>query len=121
MIKVLLAEDEATTSRLLVNMLKNMGFIPIVCTEGSTAWKVLQANPDIELIITDMQMPEMDGRALIKHVKEDERICQIPIIIISGIVKLSEISDLLESGATYFLPKPVDQKDFAQYISKILN
>lgn len=120
MTKVLLAEDEEVTRRLLASILKDMGLVAIACVDGSTAWNVLQSNPDIELIVSDMQMPGLDGRHLVQNCRKVAAISEIPIVIVSGVVKLRDIADVLALGATYFVPKPIVRGEFTAYIENLL-
>ena len=77
-------------------------------------------NQDIDLLITDFSMPEMDGRRLIQRIRNSSNLKQIPIIIVSGVVGPKEIADVLEAGATAFLPKPLKVKDIKEYINRYL-
>ena len=121
MIKVLVADDDELTLRILCKIVQDMDLVPIACADGATAWNVLKANPDIAFIITDMQMPELPGRDLIEKLRANEQMRDLPVIIVSGVVRLREIKDLLDAGASYFLPKPIERKDLESYVVRLLN
>jgi CheY-like chemotaxis protein len=117
--KVLVAEDDATTRQLIARMLEAEGASAIQCSDGKRCWQTLLDNPDIKLVVTDMYMPEMPGSELIAKMKSEESTREIPIIMVSGRVKLSEIDSILALGADRFLPKPIEGKDLKKY-SKFL-
>ncbi|MCB0318661.1 MAG: response regulator [Bdellovibrionales bacterium] len=118
--KILIAEDDKVTLTLLSKTIEKHGFIAIQCSDGKRAWDTLKDNSDIDLLITDMKMPNLAGDELIKLVNEDEKLSGLPIIIISGVVKLSEIKHILDSGASRFLPKPINTEELIEYINRLL-
>lgn len=72
------------------------------------------------MLITDIMMPRMDGTTLIRTLRADQRVSSIPIVIMSAFIGIKEIATLLEIGATWFLPKPVDQGTLEGYINRAL-
>ena len=63
---------------------------------------------DIDVVLTDIEMPEMDGYALLRHRHEDERLREIPFIVISGVDEMDSIIECIKLGAEDYLPKPFD-------------
>ena len=117
---VLLVEDDPMTQILIKSLLTSVGHVVIVASSGEHALETLRSNNNFDLLITDVMMPGMDGRELIKCIIEDDSINDMPVIIISGIIKSSEVWSLLESGATYFIPKPIKKDVLYDYISLCL-
>ena len=120
MIKALIAEDDITTRKLIVSTLESLDYVVIQCSDGMQAWKVLQDNPDISLIVTDVMMPNLEGRELVKMIRGNNRYDKIPIIIISAVIKVSEISNLLELGASRFIPKPINLSELEEYATALI-
>jgi CheY-like chemotaxis protein len=118
---VLVAEDDTVSRRIIVRAVNSLGHHTIETSNGETAWQILQDNPNIELIITDLMMPKLDGKALIQILKGNDNLKDLPIIMISGIVPLREISSILELGASRFMPKPVKTSDLVNYVKCLLN
>ena len=81
---------------------------------------MLLDNPGVELLISDVKMPRLDGRELIRLVRSSGPFATLPLIVVSGAVGPHEISDLLESGASRFLPKPVEAAFLRDYIRLLL-
>lgn len=118
--KILVAEDDAIASKLIRKCLDSMQLVSIASSNGKRAWDVLVDNPDISLVITDIAMPDMDGRELIQAMKENEKLKNIPIIIVSGIIGPNQISTVLSLGASRFLPKPIDIGMLKEYVTLLL-
>lgn len=120
MARILIAEDDPITCRLLYKIIEKMGHTPFISPNGKHAWEALQANNFFNMLITDLMMPEMDGRELIRLMRNDSRFTKFPILLISAVIKISEIRDLLDRGASAFLGKPVDRNDLQENIDQLL-
>lgn len=118
--KVLIAEDDPTNQKIIAKFVDKMGLVSIVSPNGRHAYETLNAYNNINLLITDVMMPEMDGRQLIQTIRGNTFLKKIPIIIISAVIGVSGISDLLEIGATFFLEKPIKRNDFEEYVHRCL-
>jgi CheY-like chemotaxis protein len=106
--KILLADDDLVTRKVLHRMLTKEGFVVVLASDGRRALNILEDNADFDLLITDILMPNMDGRQLIQTLHGDKRFENLPRIIMSATVSIKEISTLLEQGASRFLAKPVN-------------
>lgn len=120
MLKILIAEDEVTTRKLLANATNDLGLVSLEASNGRTALNFLCDNPDISLLVTDIAMPEMDGRELIAAARQHPAFADLPIIIVSGIVSLNQINEILIAGAWRFMPKPIDLRMFRDYLRLFL-
>lgn len=114
LVPILIAEDSALLNKLIVDSLKNAGYENLIHTEnGQKAYDVIcQCKADgtlrehVRCIITDIEMPEMDGHRLTKLVKEDEATKDIPVVIFSSLVN-DEMKKKGEAlGADAQLSKP---------------
>ena len=120
MARILIAEDDMATRMVAGKMLEKMGHIPVFSSDGQHAVETLHIDGGIELLITDVMMPRMDGRALIKTLRGIERFRNLPVIVISAVVGPREIADLLDLGASRFQPKPLDMKELKENIDSAL-
>ncbi|MBU2546831.1 MAG: response regulator [Proteobacteria bacterium] len=121
MAKILVVDDDESIRWVLAQLVEHIGHAAFKCRDGQRALDALMDNPDIELIITDVSMPGMDGRTLIRKVRALEDFKRLPIIIISGVVGPREIADVLDLGATAFLAKPVSAGDLNEYIKRYID
>lgn len=113
-VPILIAEDSPLLNKLIVDCLKKAGYDNLIHTEnGQRAYDVItQCKADgslkdhVRLIVTDIEMPEMDGHRLTKLVKSDETTADIPIIIFSSLVNEDMKRKGEELGADAQLSKP---------------
>lgn len=113
-VPILIAEDSPLLNKLIVDCLKSAGYVNLIHTEnGQRAYDVItQCKADgslkdhVRLIITDIEMPEMDGHRLTKLVKSDEETEDIPVIIFSSLVNDDMRRKGEELGADAQLSKP---------------
>lgn len=111
---ILIAEDSPLLNKLIVNSLKQAGYTNLIHTEnGRQAYDVIQQceadgtlKDHVRCIITDIEMPEMDGHRLTKLVKEDEATKDIPIVIFSSLVNEEMKRKGSALGADAQLSKP---------------
>ena len=121
MVKIVIADDEQIICKTFQKALESIGHCAIKCRNGKIAFNVLQDNPDVNLLITDYAMPEMNGKELLEQVKADETLAHIPVLVVSGVLRPKDISDLLKIGAAEFMPKPVKIKDLKDFVQKALS
>ena len=119
--KILLVDGSIAELERISAPLEGAGFIVFRATSATLALNVLDCNPGFNLVITEMALPDFPGKELIKRMRILPPYQQVPSIIVSNKVKLHEIDELLELGASYFLPKPLRIEDLFEYISKLLS
>ncbi len=104
--KVLVVEDHHDTSFLLCRLLKMEGYEVEHAIDGMVGFSTATSeHPD--LIVTDIQMPRMDGIEMIKRIRDSRPISKTPIIVMSAYGKRL-INDAIEAGADAFVEKPID-------------
>lgn len=108
--KVLVVEDHHDTSFLLCRLLKSEGYEVEHAIDGMVGYKAAESSPP-DLIVTDIQMPRMDGIEMIKRIRESQTGKRIPIIVMSAYGQ-RRIADALVAGADAILEKPIDLSSF---------
>ena len=121
MAKILIVEDDPRSRYIIVRIVENLGHFTIQSPNGRHAYETLCHNLDVELMITDVMMPEVDGRDLVRLIRGNESVAKLPILIISAVIGVNSILDLLKMGATAFLPKPVSSTDIEEYLNKYID
>ncbi len=117
---VLLAEDEYTTTLLVTDFLQMSGYRVITAEDGIQAIEQAKAeNPDV--ILMDIQMPEMDGLEAIQHLRADGELAQVPIIALTALAMEGDRERCLAAGASDYLSKPIDLSRLAMCIDKHLD
>lgn len=119
--KVILVADDSATIRKFVSFSLNVrGYDIISVSDGMEALEKLPQN-NVDLIITDLNMPNVDGFELIKKIRSNEEYADIPIIILSSLSSQDEVSKGLSAGANSYLIKPFDPNRILYEVSKYLN
>ena len=116
--KVLVVEDHHDTSFLLCRLLKTEGYEVEHAIDGMVGFNAAENAPP-DLIVTDIQMPRMDGIEMIKRIRGSKDISRTPIIVMSAYGKRL-IDDALEAGADAFIEKPIDLDSFLETIKSRL-
>lgn len=101
---ILIVEDNNDIRQYLSNELRQ-SYLTLEAGNGEEALNILKEQ-DIDLILTDVMMPVMDGLKLCKHIKQNLYTCHIPIIILSAKADLKEQLEGLQMGADDYIPKP---------------
>ncbi|MBF0480404.1 MAG: response regulator [Desulfovibrionaceae bacterium] len=120
MARILIAEDDPTSRIVCYKIVEKLGHIPLASPDGKHAYQTLLSDNRIDVLITDIMMPVMDGRALIMTLRGHTELIDLPVIIMSAVVGIEDISDLLRLGADLFLPKPINGADVKDYIERCL-
>jgi CheY-like chemotaxis protein len=107
MVDILVVEDELGTRNVIANVLRGGGHHVLLASTAVRALCLLEDNPSVEMVITDVIMPTLDGREFVATLQRDPRFSKLPVLIMSATVGVAEISKLLKAGATRFLAKPV--------------
>jgi CheY-like chemotaxis protein len=103
--KVLILEDMPDQAYIVEYYLKKMGFKTVISYSG---YEAIQLLTKVDIIVTDIQMPEMSGMEFIRFVREQS---QIPIIVISAYADHHIMDEVFKTGANYYLVKPIDSAD----------
>ena len=117
--KVLIVDDFATMRRILRNILKQIGFTNIVdADDGNTALKELQKEK-IDLILCDWNMPEMPGIDLLKTLKADEQLKDIPFVMVTAEAQKDNIIEAVKSGVSSYIVKPFTAETVSEKLNKV--
>jgi pilus assembly protein CpaE len=105
--RVLFVDDEAQIRKLLSTWLTRQGYEVIVANDGWEALKAIRAKaPD--LVITDVNMPNMNGLELTRRLRADHRTARIPVIMLSARKQADDVLTGYAEGADEYIPKPVE-------------
>jgi class 3 adenylate cyclase len=105
---ILVVDDSRTLRRILIRELNSLGFQNIVeAANGLEAIEVVKSKA-IDLMLLDMEMPELDGLGVLAALKSDQVYKSLPIIVISGADQFEKTIKCIEIGAEDYLPKPFD-------------
>ena len=106
--KVLIAEDDRVSRRMLQRQLEKWGHDVVAAVDGRDAWEKFQAD-DFSIVVSDWMMPEMDGIELVRRIRESETAGYVFVILLTARSKKEDIIVGMEAGADDFLSKPFDR------------
>lgn len=105
---ILIVEDNVTTRELITGYLRPKNYTTLVANHGQEALALLDTQ-DIDLVMCDILMPVMDGYQLLKAMRADETLQDIPVVVISAIGDMESVLTCLELGADDYLYKPINR------------
>jgi putative two-component system response regulator len=118
-LKVLAVDDDIINLKLLKSILmKSPGVAQVVeAKNGADAIGVLKSQDDIDIILLDIIMPVMGGLEMLKVIRADDSLRQLPVIVLT--TDETKKGEALECGANGFLMKPVREKDVLAKIAQL--
>jgi two-component system sensor histidine kinase and response regulator WspE len=102
--RVLAVDDSLTVRELERKMLTARGYVAEVAVDGMDAWNAVRAG-SYDLVITDIDMPRMDGIELARRIKQDDRLKSMPVLIVSYKDREQDRQRGIQAGADYYLTK----------------
>lgn len=119
-INVLLVEDSIEDAAYTEKVLKfhRMKGDLVLATSGQEALKALEGTPP-DLILLDINLPDMSGIDLLTRIKEDPRLSRIPVVMLTGSNEDLDIQKCYDRGASTYLVKPISERDFAVVMNNL--
>jgi len=116
---ILIAEDSATQREILKDILKNHNYSVTAAENGKIAFQKLTQHK-ADLVISDIDMPVMDGYELCSTIKHDDRFKDIPVILLTSLSDTSNVALALQAGADNFITKPYDPEYLVSRITQMI-
>ncbi|WP_456433547.1 chemotaxis response regulator CheY [Thermosulfuriphilus sp.] len=117
--KILIVDDFATMRRIVKNILSQLGFKNFIeADDGTTAWEILQKEK-IDLIVSDWNMPKMTGLELLKKVRADERLKDLPFLMVTAEAQKENIIEAVKHKVSQYIVKPFTAETMGEKIKKI--
>ena len=117
---VLIVDDSRTVRNLVAFIMKREGLRVTTAEDGLDGLEKLYSNPDIDLIISDVNMPGMDGFTFIKNDREQEAYRDLPIIVLSTEGQERDIQQGLNLGANLYMVKPAQPETLVRNVKMLL-
>ncbi|HIJ95773.1 MAG TPA: response regulator [Desulfuromonadales bacterium] len=108
--KILIVDDDMRNVFSLSSALAEKNILFFEAENGFEALKQLNLQPDIDLILMDIMMPEMDGYEAMRKIRADARFHNLPIIALTAKAMKGDREECLKAGASDYIPKPVDME-----------
>ncbi len=119
--KILIVEDSVTMRQLLGFALNRLGAVEIIeAGDGLEALKILRSGQKIDVALVDINMPVMDGFKLIQHIRQDLKMDDLPIVVITTESKPETVEKARSLGVNHYITKPIRQSDVLEKVRGLL-
>jgi len=119
-LQVLVVDDSATARKHISRVLGNLGINHIHCAENGLAAAKLLGERYFDLVVTDYNMPEMDGEQLTRYIREHSSQSSVPVLMVTSEESGSRLSAVQQAGVSGICDKPFDPQTVKQMIRNIL-
>ena len=117
--KILIVDDFSTMRRIIKNLLRDLGFTNTAeADDGSSALPMLQSG-NFDFLVTDWNMPGMTGIELLKAVRADDKLKNLPILMVTAAAKRDQIIEAAQAGVNGYVVKPFTAVVLKEKIEKI--
>ncbi len=122
MAKKILIVDDSESIRVVVGMaLRSEGYDVVVGNDGQHALELLLENEDVSLIVSDLNMPRLDGIAFLKEVRKLDKFKFLPFLILTTESQESKKMEAKQSGATGWIIKPFVKEKLIAVVKKVIS
>lgn len=119
--RFLVVDDSSTMRRIIKNTLGRLGYKDILEAEdGAVAWDIMEKNPEIDVLVTDWNMPEMNGLELVKKVRSNDEYEDMPIIMVTTEGGKTEVITALKAGVNNYIIKPFTPQVLKEKLEAVL-
>ncbi|AFL72445.1 MULTISPECIES: chemotaxis response regulator CheY [Thiocystis] len=117
--KILIVDDFSTMRRIIKNLLRELGFNNTMeADDGSTALPMLK-NGGFDFLVTDWNMPNMEGIDLLRAVRADPALKTLPVLMVTAEAKRDQIVEAAQAGVNGYIVKPFTAETLKEKIDKI--
>jgi len=117
--RILVIEDDAPSLELVVYLLNESGYTVVSATNGKTGVEAAQRErPD--LIVCDINLPKLDGYGVIRRLKDDKALKDIPVVAVTALAMMGDRSKILSAGFDGYITKPIDPETFVREVTSFL-
>jgi two-component system chemotaxis response regulator CheY len=117
--KILIVDDFSTMRRIVKNLLRDLGFNNTSeADDGLTALPMLK-NGDFDFVVTDWNMPGMQGIDLLKNIRADDSLKHLPVLMITAEAKREQIIEAAQAGVNGYIVKPFTAATLKEKLDKI--
>ncbi|MFO7727609.1 MAG: response regulator [Desulfonatronovibrio sp.] len=117
---IMVVDDSKTVRNLIAFIVKKEGFQVTTAEDGLDALEKLYSIPGIDLIISDVNMPRMDGFTFVKNLREQDAFRDTPVIILSTEGREKDIQEGLGLGANLYMVKPAQPDSLVKNVKMLL-
>ncbi len=118
-IKILVVDDMSTMRRIIRTILNQLGYTNIEEAENGKQALAKLKKEKFDFVVTDWNMPEMDGLSLVKAIRADEELKHIPVLMVTAEAKKENVMEALKAGVNNYIVKPFTPEVLKEKMEKI--
>jgi len=118
--KFLIVDDFSTMRRIVRNLLKEIGYTNAEEAEDGQAALTKLKNGKFEFVVSDINMPNMNGFELLSQIKSDAALKHLPVLMVTAEAKKEDIVTAAQAGASGYIVKPFTKATLEEKVSKII-
>lgn len=118
-IKILVVDDFPTMRRIIKNLLKDLGFENVDEAEDGAMGLEKLRNSSFDLVVSDWNMPNMDGLSMLKNIRADAALSRLPVLMVTAEAKKENIIAAAQAGASGYVVKPFTAAVLEEKLNKI--
>ncbi len=117
--KILIVDDFPTMRRIIKNLLKDLGFENVDEAEDGAMGLEKLRNGNFEFVVSDWNMPNMDGLEMLKSIRADPNLSKLPVLMVTAEAKKENIIAAAQAGANGYVVKPFTAATLEEKLNKI--
>ncbi len=118
-IRILVVDDMSTMRRIIKTILNQLGYSNIEEAENGKQALAKLKKEKFDFVITDWNMPEMDGLTLVKEIRSDEELKALPVLMVTAEAKKENVMEALKAGVNNYIVKPFTPEVLKEKMEKI--
>ena len=118
--RILLIEDNEQNIYMMTYLLEHAGFEVLQARDGKTGIELATTNGTPDIILLDIQLPEMDGYAVARELRAIKEFAEVPIVAVTSYAMVGDRERILAAGCTDYLEKPIDPDAFVGQVERHL-
>ena len=119
-LRFLIVDDFSTMRRIVRNLLKESGYADAEEAEDGVAALQKLRNGRFDFVVSDINMPNMNGFELLKHIKQDEKLKHLPVLMVTAEARKEDIVAAAQGGAAGYIVKPFTKATLEEKVAHIL-
>ncbi len=119
---LLIVDDSASIRQIIKRVITISGFATgdvYEAENGLSAYKILAGNP-VDLVLSDVHMPHMDGITLLEKIKNNQALCHIPVVMVTTEAREQLVDKVMKLGAAGYIAKPFHPEEIKRLLQEIL-
>ena len=116
---ILIVEDESDTAEMYTQMLERNGYVVLKASGGVAAMQHL-LHEKIDLILLDLMMPDVSGLEVLRFLRREPQLQDLPVIIVSAKGLPEDIEKGMQAGASLYITKPIGYREFIRAVGEVL-